>query len=205
VERYGPLTARCYDLLSGEPVYGVGRRLAVAALDLRAGERVLDIGCGTGLNLPALARAVGPTGSVVGLDRSPAMLAAARRRPAARGATPVRLVRGDLTASEDLRSAAGAHRFDAAIATYALSLLPDVDAAWAALRGVLVTGARVAVVDMARPSGAWSWTGPLARLACRLGGADIDAHPHEVVGRDLTAVRGWARWGGHVQVRVGTL
>ncbi len=50
LRRYGP-AARWYDLLSGErPVYRVGRVAGVGQLRLREGSRVLDIGCGTGLN-----------------------------------------------------------------------------------------------------------------------------------------------------------
>ncbi len=59
------------------------RGVAVRSLDLmrlRSGQRVLDAGCGTGILLEALARAVGPTGRVVGLDHNPAFLTEARQR-----------------------------------------------------------------------------------------------------------------------------
>ena len=56
------------------------RRKTVAALDLQPGQRVLDVGCGTGLSLPLLRAAVGPDGVVYGFDQSPEMLALARRR-----------------------------------------------------------------------------------------------------------------------------
>jgi len=205
MDRYGALTARWYDLISGEPVYSVGRRLAIPALALRPAEKVLDVGCGTGLNLPALLDAVGPSGLVVGLDRSAAMLDVARAKDARRARPGLRLVHGDVTDPQVLEGAAGGHLFDAVIFTYTLSLIPDVQAAWGAVRRVLEPDARVGVVDMARPSGPAAWAAPLARLACRLGGANIDAHPWEVIEPDLTGIRSWSRRGGHVQVRLGTL
>jgi SAM-dependent methyltransferase len=52
---------------------------AVAELGLRAGDQVLDAGCGTGRALPALRDAVGPSGAVLGVDLTPAMLQAAAR------------------------------------------------------------------------------------------------------------------------------
>lgn len=71
--------ARRYDVLSGERlVYRSGRVAGIDLLQLQRGDVVLDVGCGTGLNLPLLAAAVGPTGLVIGLDRSPQMLAVAR-------------------------------------------------------------------------------------------------------------------------------
>jgi ubiquinone/menaquinone biosynthesis C-methylase UbiE len=53
------------------------RGKAVERLDLKPGDRALEIGCGTGRNLPFLHQAVGPTGRVYGVDFSPGMLAKA--------------------------------------------------------------------------------------------------------------------------------
>src|SRR5215208_5669631 len=53
---------------------------SLGLMRLRPGQRVLDAGCGTGVLLEALTRAVGPTGRVVGLDHNPAFLADARQR-----------------------------------------------------------------------------------------------------------------------------
>ncbi|MCI0689423.1 MAG: methyltransferase domain-containing protein [Sporichthyaceae bacterium] len=54
----------------------------LAALELRPGHIVLDVGCGPGTDLPALAAAVGEQGSVIGVDHDPTMVAEAGRRVA---------------------------------------------------------------------------------------------------------------------------
>jgi ubiquinone/menaquinone biosynthesis C-methylase UbiE len=76
------------------------RRRAVAALRLSPGERVLDIACGTGLNLLALSRAVGPEGRVVGVDISPDMLEVARRRVERASCQNVSLVNAAIEGAE---------------------------------------------------------------------------------------------------------
>lgn len=67
------------------------RTRAIDALRLQEGEHVLDVGCGTGLSLPLLVKAVGPSGRVSGFDQSPEMLAQARERCARSGWPNVQL------------------------------------------------------------------------------------------------------------------
>ncbi|MFI5688758.1 class I SAM-dependent methyltransferase [Streptomyces sp. NPDC051636] len=72
-------TARADDWDSKFPEDGPAFAAAVAGLGLRTGDRVLDAGCGTGRALPPLRAAVGPSGVVIGVDLTPAMLRAAVR------------------------------------------------------------------------------------------------------------------------------
>jgi ubiquinone/menaquinone biosynthesis C-methylase UbiE len=199
------LLARAYDVVSAEPVYRAGRRAALGRIAAAAPRRVLDLGCGTGLNLPLLAEAVGPDGLLVGVDRSPAMTRVAEAKVRGRDGAAVAFVHADATALEESLpdALADAAPFDAVVATYALSLMPDPRAAWRGVRILLRPGAAVAVVDMQRPSGRYAPLSPLARLACLLGGADIDRRPWTTVVPDLTDVVRSEHRGGHVVAVTG--
>jgi SAM-dependent methyltransferase len=82
--------ARIYDLelLLFEPV----RQRAIDLLQLKSGNRVLDVGCGTGLSFMALESLVGPDGSITGIEQSPEMLELARSRAAENSWTNVTLL-----------------------------------------------------------------------------------------------------------------
>lgn len=72
------------------------RRRVVALLGLAPGETVLDVACGTGLSLPLLREAVGPSGRVIGIEVSPDMIALARERVAAAGWDNVSLIQAPM-------------------------------------------------------------------------------------------------------------
>lgn len=200
--------ARWYDVLSGERwVYRDGRLAGVALLEPAPGEIILDLGCGTGLNFPALAEAVGPGGLVIGIDRSPDMLAMARRRVAdASWGDRIRLVESDAADLDPervetlVRAERGRDRVDAVFATYALSVIDRRAQAWRSARALVRPGGRAGVVDMQLPVGRWRVMAPLARLACATGGADIRSHPWLMLERDAVpgTVRRTQRKGGHL-------
>ncbi|MGH9555151.1 MAG: class I SAM-dependent methyltransferase [Terriglobales bacterium] len=76
------------------------RRRAVARLELKPGDRALEVGCGTGRNFPHLIAAVGASGEICGVDFTPAMLAVARKQCARRSWTNVRLLEHDAASFE---------------------------------------------------------------------------------------------------------
>jgi SAM-dependent methyltransferase len=94
-------------------------RMIFAEAGIRAGMRVLDLGCGAGDVSFAAADLVGPGGSVVGVDRSPGALARARLRAAQRGLPQVRFVEGDL------QDPVPGGPFDAIVERLVLMWIPD--------------------------------------------------------------------------------
>lgn len=121
------------------PAIGRVRDRAVEALDLDPGDRVVDMGCGPGVNLHRLGRAVGPEGTVVGLDASGRMLRLAGQS----GPEVVATIRGDARRPPFRGS------FDAVLATFVITLFEDPDAVVSTWWELLRPGGRLALLNMA--------------------------------------------------------
>ncbi len=72
------------------------RARAVARLGLQPGDTVLDVGSGTGLSIPLLEAGVGPQGRVIGVERSPSMMALSRERVHTAGWSNVELIEAEM-------------------------------------------------------------------------------------------------------------
>jgi ubiquinone/menaquinone biosynthesis C-methylase UbiE len=143
--------ARIYDCTRCLSLFD--RPQAVRALHLSAGQTVLEIGCGTGLNLPLLRRAVGARGTIIGVDLSADMLAVAERKVRRFGWKNVRLEQADATRLQmDVVC-------DAALFAYSLSIIDDWQQALARALAHLRPGGRLAVLDL----GAFAGWGHLAQ------------------------------------------
>jgi ubiquinone/menaquinone biosynthesis C-methylase UbiE len=196
--RHYDAAAHFFDLLGfAERQY---RRAAVAALRLRPGARVLDIGCGKGLNLPLLERAVGPAGRVFGVDLSDAMLLRACERVRRAGWSNVRLTQGD-AAEYDFPPA-----LDGIISTFALTLIPEFDDVVRRGAQALAPGGRLVVLDFKRPERAPRWLVRLGVLVNRPFGVSLDLaerHPWEAIGHHLDHVTTEELYHGFAYLCVG--
>ncbi|PSQ19416.1 methyltransferase type 11 [Halobacteriales archaeon QS_8_69_26] len=132
-----------YDLIARHtPRIAAGRRAAADACRLSPGDRAVEMGCGTGANLPYLRSAVGPEGLALGLDVTGPAVAHARRTLDVPGDPALGLVRGDAT-RPPVRGPV-----DAVLGTFVSGMFPDPAAAvdrWCDL----APGGHVVLVDAA--------------------------------------------------------
>jgi arsenite methyltransferase len=120
---------------------GCGNPLAVA--ELHAGETVLDLGSGGGIDVLLSGRRVGPTGTVYGLDMTDEMLALARRNAEKAKATNVHFLKGLM---EDIPLPAGS--VDVVISNCVVNLSTDKPAVLSEIARVLKPGGRVGISDV---------------------------------------------------------
>ncbi len=120
---------------------GVANPFALGRLS--PGERVLDLGCGAGTDTLVAAQMVAPSGSVVGVDMTPEMLARARRAAEQMGQANVEFLEAE---AERLPFSDGA--FDVVLSNGVIDLIPDKDAVFAELSRALVPGGRVQLADI---------------------------------------------------------
>ena len=198
-------TAKIYDLavwlyyLVGIRI-GRYRRLVVEALELRCGDTIVEIGCGTGLNFPLLEEKVGADGRVIGVDISEAMLEGARQRVAAAGWRNVELVS---CAASDYRFP---DRVNGILSTGALTYEPEYDKVVQRGTQALVSGGHWVVMDYKRPGNWLRHLLPLFVLITRpfgVSSAQMDRHPWESMQRYLRNVRLRELYGGFIYIASG--
>jgi phosphatidylethanolamine/phosphatidyl-N-methylethanolamine N-methyltransferase len=125
--------AKVYDVIFG-PTLHPGRLQAIERMNIQPGERVLEVGVGTGINLALYPREA----TVTGIDFSSSMLEKARERAARKDAAPVRLLQMD---AADLKFADNA--FDIVYAPYLISVVPDPVKVAQEMRRVCRPGGRI--------------------------------------------------------------
>ena len=160
--------ARAADEIAARDAY-------LGLLDIAAGERVLDVGCGSGAVTREIARRVGSRGVAVGVDPSPALLAVARELAEEAGLSD----RVEFREGDALRMPFPDRCFDVVVCVTVLSHVPRGEAAIPELVRVLRSGGRLGVFDL--DTDMTAFTPPDRALTRRIIAAASDA----------TAVNGW--------------
>ena len=137
VERVYTNYARVYDHIFGK-IFHDGREHAVRLLNLSPGERILEVGVGTGLALPCYPRSC----EVVGVDLSEGMLAKCRERVRELRLEHVSLMKMDASAMEFEEDS-----FDAVMAAYVVTAVPDYRKVMLEMIRVCKPGGRIILLN----------------------------------------------------------
>jgi phosphatidylethanolamine/phosphatidyl-N-methylethanolamine N-methyltransferase len=129
--------AKVYDLIFG-PTLHPGRIQAIQHMNIQPGERVLEVGVGTGINLSLYPKQA----TVTGIDFSSSMLEKARERAARKGLRSMRLLQMD---AADLKFADDS--FDVVYAPYLISVVPDPVKVAQEMRRVCRPGGRIVFLN----------------------------------------------------------
>jgi len=171
-----------YDFIDTFPGFGRAekrwRREAIDMLDLQPGDRVLDVGTGTGLIVPWIADKL-DSGKVIGTDISEKMLERARERVEKLGlSSKAEFVKDDAEAMMFPDAS-----FDKVIATYTLTTIPDPAAMMKEIHRVLKPGGILVLLDTGPPTETkgntlYYWMKFTARL---FGYTDISRDPYKIL------------------------
>jgi ubiquinone/menaquinone biosynthesis C-methylase UbiE len=182
--------AKLYDF-SANAYYLLGfrelayRKIGVEALNLKKGDTVVVVGCGTGLNFDLLRKEVGTNGTIIGIDLTPEMLEKADKRIRRNGWKNVKLVQSDAA------EYSFPEHIDGIISTFAITLVPEYDRVIQKGAAALSPDARFVIVDFKKP-GRWPmWLIKLFVILTRPFGVSLDIadrHPWESVARYMTMV-----------------
>lgn len=131
------------------------RKLAIKMLELKEGDTVLDLACGTGLNHKFLEDIVGSNGKIIAFDYSNEMLTAAKQKAKENGWGNIIFIQGD-AAQLSLNT-----KVDGVLSTLGISAIPQHKETLKKAFDVLGNNGKISILDAQLPSGFWSIFNPL--------------------------------------------
>lgn len=177
------------------------RKQAIAKLDLKPGDTVVEIGCGTGLNFKYLQQAIGENGKLIGVDLTDAMLEQARDRIEENNWDNVELIESD----------AAEYRFpdhlQGVFSSFALTLVPEFETVIERASNNLAPGGRLVILDLKLPGNWPRWLISIAILITRPFGVTRDLaerEPWEVMKKYFPDTRVSQLYGGFAYIATAT-
>lgn len=177
------------------------RKQAIAELDLKPGDTVVEIGCGTGLNFRYLQQAIGENGKLIGVDLTDAMLEQAHDRIEENDWHNVELVERD----------AAKYRFpdhlQGVFSSFALTLVPEFETVIERASNALAPGGRLVILDLKLPGNWPRWLISIAILITRPFGVTRDLaerEPWEVMKKYFPNTRVRQLYGGFAYIATAT-
>jgi demethylmenaquinone methyltransferase/2-methoxy-6-polyprenyl-1,4-benzoquinol methylase len=176
------------------------RKIAVEKLDLKPGDNVVEIGCGTGLNFRFLWDAVGEKGKIIGVDFSEEMLLKARERSKVNGWHNIELVNVDAADYEFPQKTNGV------LSTFALTLVPEYEAVIRRASIALNPHGKLIVTDLKRPDEWPLWLVKFGVFITKPFGVTLDLserEPWEAMRKHYSKVTIVELYHGFVYIAVG--
>ena len=161
------------------------RKIAAEKLDLKRGDKVLEIGCGTGLNFRFLRDSVGEEGKIIGVDFTKEMLMKAKERSEAKGWNNIELVHADAADYEFPQ------RTNGILSTFALTLVPEYQEVIRRASLSLDPHAKMVVADLKKPDRWPLWLIKLGVLITKPFGVTLDLSerkPWEIMSKHFDKV-----------------
>jgi demethylmenaquinone methyltransferase/2-methoxy-6-polyprenyl-1,4-benzoquinol methylase len=158
------------------------RKMAVRALQLKVGDIILDLACGTGINFPLYQKQIGPEGRIIGVDITDAMLEQAQKKVASYGWNNVTLIQHDAATYKNPTP------INAAISSYALSIFPAPEKVLIETAETLFPNGRLVILDLQIPPAWPTWLAIIAvALMKPFGLTDewVEQRPWEAIQRTI--------------------
>ncbi len=177
------------------------RSRAIKLLDLQKGDRVVELGCGTGLNFPRIIEQIGPQGRLIGVDLTPEMLVCAQERIERSGWKNVELIQSDIV-EYDLPDG-----INKVLSTGVFGFVADYDRVIETVSHALAPGGRLVIMDGKHPEHWPSWLLKLFVCIGRPFGLTFDyikRRPWESVERCFQQTALEQMYGGVIYISSGT-
>jgi len=179
---------------------GKYRKMTVNALDLSKGDRVVELGCGTGLNFTLVLDVIGPNGKLIGVDITDKMLDQAKKRVKDNGWKNVELVQSDFAEYTFPKG------LDGIFSTGAIQYSPQYDKIIEQGYYALKPGKKFVLFDFKMPQGPSRILAPILIFFTKAFEANeeyLQRHGWESIEKYFEETSFTEGWGGFVYVSVG--